>query len=194
MGILAWLKQKFTIYDFAALALAIVFFIFHVATLQPHAFTPAIDLDAHRDYLIAYNILRYRDFPAVGPPMSFFGLTSNSPIYYYFLAFLLWLHDTFHFLQVVNILFQAANLIILYILGKKLFSAKTGLLATALVAVSATMFAVTAVFWQPYWMLPYSILAYYSYSKVIKKNRWDTYLRAWLLFGLPQFSMDRYMP
>ena len=184
MRFLSQLKQNLNRYDYAAIALAFLFFIIRVFTLQPHAFSITTDLDAHRDYLIAYNILHYRDFPAVGPPMSFFGLTSNSPIYYYLLAFLLWIHDSFHFLQVVNVMLQAANLFIIYLLGKKLFSAKTGLLAITLVAVSTMMYVATDVFWQPYWMWPVLnlsfLLLYESYEKKSFRYLMGSVVAFWL--------------
>lgn len=117
--------------------------------------------DGNRDYLIARHLLVYHEYPQTGPITSFFNTLTNSPIYYYFLAVFLMIKDDILSLLLVNIIWQVINLVLIYLIARRLFDGLTGLLAVVIFGISQFALDQSQYFiWQPWWMQPVIDLSY----------------------------------
>ena len=85
-------------------------------------------------YLIANHIRNYHEFPLRGPHDEGFSFLPNSPFFYYFLSFFLYIKDDFYFLEAINIFFQIANVIFVYLIARRLFNIQTGLISASIFA------------------------------------------------------------
>lgn len=155
-------------YTAAVVAILIFSFIYRINTL----YFLIEGNDAYRDYLVAHHILKYHEYPSVGP-MGFFGHFNNSPVYYYLLSLFLLIKDEFQFLGYINILLFLLTIIIIYFIGKEIFNKHTGLVATMLYSLSFIQFTnkQTVYIWQPWVMMPFinlSLLLLVLYYK--KRN------------------------
>jgi len=92
--------------------------------------------DQGRDYLVAKDIILYHKFPILGPQTSIPWIYLG-PFFYYFLAFFLWLGKFSPVWPAYGTaLFGVLAIYLIYILGKKLFEEKTGLIAAFFYAIS----------------------------------------------------------
>jgi 4-amino-4-deoxy-L-arabinose transferase-like glycosyltransferase len=125
-------------------------------------------VDVTRDYLIASHIVEYGDLPLTGPD-GYFGPNSNSPVYYYIIALLLLLSNAVLFPGLVNVFLQAAAIPLVYLLGKELFSRRTGLAAAALFTFFDGVVAQAMQMWQPhlmqFFLLGSFLFLIYGYKK-----------------------------
>lgn len=113
-----------------------------------------------RDYIVGYHIVQYHEFPLTGHASGIFSPLKNSPLYYYVIAGIVAIKDNFLFLGYVNILLQLAVIACIYILGKHLFSATTGLIAAALYGLAQSTISVSLYPWHPHIMSPFLHLSF----------------------------------
>jgi len=85
--------------------------------------------DEGRDYLVAHYIATHREFLFVGAynwALDWF----NSPLYLYFLAFFLAIHDSVFFLGLVHIFLQILAVIFVYLIARNIFGKGAALVAS----------------------------------------------------------------
>lgn len=118
--------------------------------------------DGTRDFLVANHILKFHEFPLVGP----FNLLNdvgihNSPIYFYILSLFLLPLNNILTLSLVNILLQMGVIVLIYKLTKKLFDYPTALIAILLFSFNPEVIKQADFIWQPYLAYPVALLALY---------------------------------
>lgn len=115
-------------------------------------FRPDIGLtpsDIQRDYLVSSHILRYGESPLRGPDGYSENLLPASPLYYYLLVPLLWIHTSIAMLNGVNFVLQIVFLLIIYLLARSLFDRKTAVIALCLATFTPSFIDQAKVAWQP---------------------------------------------
>lgn len=139
--------------------------------------------DSSRDYLVARHIVKYQEYPLVGPWNSVYDSLRNSPVYYYALALLVAVRDDLLFLGVVNIVLQAVVVLLVYALAKEMFSPPTALAASTIYGLSALSFNQSSFLWQPFFSLPFAWIGYWLL--------WKGFLRSdhWYLIGAVGIEM-----
>lgn len=126
--------------------------------------------DEGRDVLVVYNIL-HGHFTLLGPTSSVGGFFLG-PIYYYFMAPFLWLFNYDPVGPAVMVaLFGIFTVWLVYKIGNELFDEKTGIIASALYAISPLVIAYSRSSWNPNLMPFFSILTLYFAFKGIEKNK-----------------------
>lgn len=100
-------------------------------------------VDQQRDYLVGHHIAKYHEIPSVGPWSSLTSNLGHSPLYFYFLAGLLTIHDSIYVLKLTNCLLQIFSIIPIYFIAKKLFGNKSALIASAIYGFSATIISLS---------------------------------------------------
>lgn len=118
--------------------------------------------DGTRDFLVANHILKYHEFPLVGP----FNLLNeagiyNSPIYFYVLSLFLIPFNNILTLSLVNILLQLGVIVLIYLIAKKVFDYPTAIIAVLLFSFNPEVIKQADFVWQPLLMLPFALLALY---------------------------------
>lgn len=124
---------------------------------------PITNGEAHRDYIVARHIIKYKEFPLTGPCCLFnntFGEIRNNPVYYYSLAAFLLIKDDILLLSFINLIFQVLSIFIIYFLAKNLFGQNTALIATLLYSISYIVLKQSLYMWQPYLMSFFVNLSY----------------------------------
>ena len=121
---------------------------------------PLSNHETSRDYLVSHHIVKYGEWPLVGPHNGALNLPVNSPVYFYALAGLLEISDNIMFLEAVNIFLQLLSIAAVYFLGRLIFSAQTGVVAASLFASSYLVMAESSSLWQPFVMLTFVNLAF----------------------------------
>ena len=129
--------------------------------------------DGTRDYLVADHILRYKEFPLLGP----FNLLNevgvyNSPVYYYLLAFFLIPYNHVLTLGVVNIFFQIGTILLIFLLAKKMFDGKVALLAALIFSFNPEILAQSDYIWQPHLSQPFAYLSLFLAVLFYQKGRY----------------------
>lgn len=115
---------------------------------------PYLVQDGNRDYLIARHIVNFGEYPLNGP-----GQLPNSPLYYYLLASIIFIRDDVMFLSFVNVVFQIAGLIFVYLLAKKLFNRQTAIISFFLFSFSDVILLQSQYIFQPHVMMPFANLS-----------------------------------
>lgn len=115
-------------------------------------------VDVLRDYLIADHILTYGELPLVGPD-GYFGPNTNSPVYYYIVAGLLAIENHVLFPGLVNVFLQTLCIVIVFLIGQRLFGNSTGIAAAALFAFSGGIVLQSVQMWQPHLMQVFLLLS-----------------------------------
>lgn len=115
--------------------------------------------DGSRDFLVAHHIVKYREFPLIGPATNFEPI-KNSPFYFYFLSIFLQFNDSYAFLGLINIFFQVATIIIIYLIAKNMFDQATALIASTLFNFSQAILIQSSHLWQPWMAQPFVNLSY----------------------------------
>lgn len=125
--------------------------------------------DGSQDYLIARHIIKYHEYPLIGPISSGLGIRSMSPAYDYFLSLFLLIKDDIFTLGIVNLILQLLNIIIIFLLAKLMFGPTTALLSAFLFSFNQTILSQSNYLWQAYFMQPFANLSYlflvFSYIK-----------------------------
>lgn len=109
-------------------------------------YTPS---DMQRDVLISSHIVSYHELPLRGPDGFLEGLLPSSPVYYYLLAGVLFINNSITAVTVLNILFQLAFLISVYLLARALFDRATALVSLLIVSFSYGFVEYSLTTWQP---------------------------------------------
>lgn len=130
--------------------------------------------DQGRDLLVASNILKGK-LTLLGQQAGLEGLFYG-PLYYYFLAFWLFIFGGNPVgISVVIILFNLAGIYLIFLIGKQLFSEKTGLIAAFLYSISYSLIAFSRWLTNPALVPPLSLLFLYLLIN-LKRNKNLLYL------------------
>lgn len=118
--------------------------------------------DGTRDYLVASHIVKYQEFPLVGP----YNLlddkgVKNNPSYFYVLALPLLLFNHPLTLAVFNIFLQMASLVLVYLIAKAAFNRNVALVALIFFSFNPEVIKFADYIWQPYSMMPLALLGLY---------------------------------
>lgn len=116
--------------------------------------------DGTRDFLVANHIVKYREFPLVGPTnlLSDSGI-KNSPVYFYLLALMLIPFNNILMLSLINILLQILVITLVYKVAKNLFDTKTALISALFYSFNWEVLHQSDFIWQPNLMLPFMLLS-----------------------------------
>jgi len=137
-----------------------------------------------RDYLVANHIYKYHEFPLAGPGDEGRYFLRNSPFYFYFLASFLFMQDSLNFLEMVNIFLQLANIVIIYLLAKRLFGVYPALISSAIFAFGDYFVSQSNILWQPYIMQPFVNLSYLLLAIGYQKRNYPLLIIAVIIFLL----------
>ncbi len=132
---------------------------------------PLDNPDVGRDLLISRHIAYFNEHTALGPANPLLGVFKNSPLYYYLLAAIIRIHDSFIWVSVVNLILQISIIPMVYLTGKRMFNGRVGLIAAGVLAFNPLAISEAAYFWQPNlmsWFINLSLLTFVF--AVIKKN------------------------
>lgn len=130
--------------------------------------------DGTRDYLVAHHIIKYKEFPSLGPyNLLAINGAQSSPFYYYLLSLFLWPFDNLFSLSVVNLLLQIAIVICIYLLSQRLFHPVSALLASILFSFVPEVLRQAEYIWQPFVMqfFAYSSLLFLAFAHFKKSYR-----------------------
>lgn len=151
---------------------------------------PLTQEETNRDFLIARHIVKYEEFPLIGPMNGTLPMFGNSPSYYYLLAFLIFLFDNFMFVSSVNLIMQISTIILLYIVVKKIFGTSTALIMALFLSFSK-IFLVAAVWpWQPYLMFFFIVCSLFLLFDFYQRKKPPLLIASIVLFS---FSCSLHM-
>ncbi len=118
--------------------------------------------DGTRDFLIANHILKFHEFPLVGPfNLLYESGVRNSPIYFYLISLPLALCNSILTLSLVNIFIQILVIVLIYLVAKKLFNSAAAMTAVLLFSFNPEVVKQADFVWQPYLMLPFALMGLY---------------------------------
>jgi len=124
--------------------------------------------DGTRDYLVANHILKYQEFPQLGPfNLLFDSGIYGSALYFYILALMLFFFNSVLTLSIVNILLQLAVVVLIYQISKNLFDHPTALIASVLFSFNIEILHHSDYIWQPYLMQPVIYLALFFLAQTL---------------------------
>ena len=131
--------------------------------------------DGTRDYLVANHIVKYGEFPLLGPYNLFFdnGIY-NSPLYFYILAGALYFYNHVLTLAVLAILLQLSTIVLIFAITKHLFGKTAALLAAAFYSFNPQVLQTGVYVWQPNLM---ESVAYLSLFILITQKK---HFRGWV--------------
>lgn len=140
--------------------------------------------DEGRDALVVKGILE-GNLTLLGPRASA-GDFFTGPIYYYMMAPFLWIFRLDPVGPAIMVaLFSVATVYLLFVVGKKFFNIKTGLIAAALYAVSPLVITYSRSSWNPNTVPFFSLLIMYLlYVAVTEKKNWKYYILIGFLLGI----------
>lgn len=139
--------------------------------------------DGTRDYLVANHILKYQEFPFLGPfNLLFDSGIYGSPLYFYILSLMLFFFNSPLTLSIINILLQLAVIVLIYQISKNLFGQPAALIASILFSFNTEVLHHSDYIWQTYLMQPVAYLALFFLSNnLIQKTRFNLFLSLFLL-------------
>lgn len=141
--------------------------------------------DQGRDALIVANIFKELDPILIGPVTSV-GNMYLGPLYYYFMLPFLWLSYPSPLGPVYAVaFFSTLTVFITYVIGKKMFSPITGLLAAFFLAFCASAIELSRFSWNPNLAPLFSILMIFFNWKALNKPKYWM-LVAFLFSGIIQ--------
>lgn len=127
--------------------------------------------DGTRDYLVANHILKYQEYPLTGPFNLLFDTgVRNSPVYFYLFSLFILPSSNILIPSVVGIILQVLSLVLIFLVGKKLFNPFVGLLAALLYALNPEIIKWSDFIWQPTLMQPAALLSLYLLIKSYLEN------------------------
>ena len=136
------------------------------------------------DYLVVNHIYKYREFRLTGQPDAGSYVLNSSPFYLYFLTLFLYIRDSLNFLELVNILLQLANIVIIYLLAKRLFGIYPALISSAIFAFGDYFLSQSNILWQPYIMQPFVNLSYLVLAIAYQKRNYTLLIISVIIFLL----------
>lgn len=127
--------------------------------------------DEGRDAIIVRRLLVNKDLILIGPGTSI-GNMYLGPLYYYLIAPFLWLFKyspvgPSFFIALLGVL----CVLLVYLVGREWFSAKAGLIAAGLYAISPVVIIYSRSSWNPNIMPFFSLISVYSIWRVWKKRQ-----------------------
>ncbi len=131
------------------------------------------DGDGMEGYLLANHIIRYNEYPSVGPFNPGEYVIRSSPLYYYLIALFLLLHNSPVFLSFVSIVIQLFVIYFVYLFGKNAFDDKKALIATALYSINPFVISHALYIWPNYFMQFFLYLSYLLLLLGYKKNNYQ---------------------
>lgn len=146
---------------------------------------PIINGEVQRDYLVGRHIAYFGERVLTGPCCLWngtFGNLRHSPVYYYFIAFLLRLFDNLMWVSFVNLALQVLSVWLLFKIGQLLFNSKTGLVAATFFALSSYGVEQSVYMWQPRLMSAFFLL-----TALLLTLTWKKHERRFLFVALPLF-------
>ncbi len=135
-----------------------------------------IHADTWRDYLIAEHIIKYQEFPALGPYNTILGGRFFSPIYHYVLAVFVWMWSDIGSLYLVNVVCQILSLILIYLITLEIYNKLAAFFAVILVVWAHFFLEIIAAYYHPWLTIPLTLLGFLLFIKATKKNRSDLLL------------------
>ena len=139
--------------------------------------------DEGRDVLVAYEIL-HGHLTLLGPTSSVGGFFLG-PIYYYFIAPFLWLSRYDPVGPAVMVaLFGIATIYLVYVVGRKFFGQRAGLIASLLYAVSPIVIVYSRSSWNPNVFPFFTIASLYTLYKAVSKNKKWLFVFSGILMGI----------
>lgn len=140
--------------------------------------------DGTRDFLVANHIVRFGEFPLVGPHnlLADSGIKNSSPIYFYLLAIPLFFYNNILTLSLINIFLQIILIGLIFFIVKNIFDQKTALIATLLYSFNWEVLHQADFIWQPNLMLPIMVLSsYFLILAYLKKDYLNLFYGVFLL-------------
>jgi len=120
--------------------------------------------DGTRDYLIASHIVKYGEFPFVGPyNLLYESGIKGSPVYFYILSLPLLIYNHPLTLGFVNIILQVLVLVLIFLTVRSIFNIRVALIAVVLFGFNPEVIKMSDYIWQPYLMLPVALLSFYFF-------------------------------
>lgn len=116
--------------------------------------------DIERDYLIAQHIIKFGEFPLSGPWNGILGALRNSPLYFYLIAFFVFIVRDIENLWLVNAFLQTLTILLVYLTSKKIFGEKVAIFSSSLLAFSLIAMIQSAVPLMPTFMFFFINLCY----------------------------------
>ncbi|MBI4036863.1 glycosyltransferase family 39 protein, partial [Candidatus Daviesbacteria bacterium] len=159
--------MKFTPYSLTFLILLIFALVLRLNRLDFPLSNTFVWGDGTRDYLVANHILKYGEFPLLGPYnlLLDYGIQTNSPLYFYLLALFLIPFNNVLTLGLVNILWQILVIVLIYLISKRLFNQITALVSVVLFSINPQVLNQSDYIWQPHLMQPIAYLGLFFLIK-----------------------------
>lgn len=134
---------------------------------------------------MANHIVKYAEFPSVGPSTGYLPELKRSPIWYYFAAVLLLIQNNVLFLGWVNIFISLLTIVIVYLLARAMFNKSTALIATILFSFSQFSFQ-QAIFyiWEPFITQTLLLLNFLLFILAERKKSYPLLLVGILIFAI----------
>jgi len=127
--------------------------------------------DIARDYLVAYHIYKYHEYPLVGH----YALGINfyyPPYFYYALSLLMYVSTDYFFILFVFSLFNALSTVTMFFIGKLWCNEKVGLTAAMFYALSISMIYMGGSTWSAHVVVPPFLLSLLSFTIYLKSSRY----------------------
>ncbi len=135
------------------------------------------DVDQSRNLTISSHLAKYGELPVQGPENAFSNIP-NSTFYYYFLATLFYLGKSDIFVNFVNLIFQISNILLVYSIGKKLFSKSTGIISAFVVCICRITIIASSAPYEPYFVTFFFLLSMWFLVSAFESESFTN-----LLFG-----------
>ena len=128
------------------------------------------DEDISRDYLTAYHIYKYHEFPLVGHYSS--GINFFYPPYYYYaLGLLMYISSDYFFILFVFSLINALSTVTMFFIGKLWCNEKVGFLSATFYTLSSSMIYMGSSTWSAHVVVPPFLLSLLSFTIYLKSSR-----------------------
>jgi len=128
------------------------------------------DEDIARDYLTAFHIYKYHEFPLVGHYSS--GINFFYPPYYYYaLGLLMYISSDYFFILFVFSLINALSTLTMFFISKLWCNEKVGLLSATFYALSSSMIYMGSNTWTAHVVVPFFLLSLLSFTIYLKSSR-----------------------
>jgi len=119
--------------------------------------------DTARDYIISSEIISFDKLPPSKLPLfgpgNGLGLI-NSPLYFYMNSFFLLFHNSFFFMNLINIVFQIVTIGLIYYLMRNIFGGAPALMTSLLFSFDSLIMRQSLFMWQPWVMQPFLYASY----------------------------------
>jgi 4-amino-4-deoxy-L-arabinose transferase-like glycosyltransferase len=140
--------------------------------------------DEGRDALIVKRMIVDGKWTLLGPTASVGGFFMG-PIYYYFMAPFLWLWNFNPVGPAIMVaLFGIATIYLVYYVGKRIFGAEVGIIASGLYALSPLVISYSRSSWNPNIVPFFGILLFFFLWDVVANHHWKRLFWIGIIFGI----------